>query len=154
MGGGDSPGCPSRLNDAPDQGSAIEDVGVTLHLGHQTGSGTKKDGPLLGFFKCYSVTNPLLIPSQIFTDVTPDCTWTIFCPRCSNWIPFSCGCVEIPAFTCFLRFCHQLFLVTGNFQAGGLSPLMVTFTCTKLKSTLGIHLSPFGNSTCLTDIHR
>lgn len=116
MGDGDSPGCPSRPNDAP--GSRVSQRGWRSHtLPCAWDRFRQKKWSLLGFFKCYSVTNPLLIPSQIFTDVTPDCTWTIFCPRCSNWIPFSCACVEIPAFTCFLCFCHQLSLVTGSFQA-------------------------------------
>lgn len=55
MGAGGSPGCPSSLNDAPDQGPALEEGGDAPHLVHQAEKRT-----LLGCFKCYPVTNPLL----------------------------------------------------------------------------------------------
>lgn len=118
MGDGDSPGCPSRLSDAP--GSRLSHWGCRSHtLPCAWDRFRQQKGALLSFFTHYSITSPLLIPSQIFTDVTPDCTWTIICPRWTNWIPSSCACVEIPAFTCFLGFYHNLFLVTGSIQAGG-----------------------------------
>lgn len=144
MGDGDSPGCPSRLNDAP--GSGVSQRGCRRRVSPCAwGSGRKKEPFGASLNATLSLTYSSL-PSQMWLQIA---LGQLSAPDVQT------GFLSlVPAFTCFLGFYHQHFLVTGSFQAGGLSALMVTLTCTKLESPLGIHHSHFGNSTSLRDIHR
>lgn len=110
--GGDSPGCPNRVNSAP--ASRLSHRGCrrqTFRLVLEMGSGIKNE-PFWARLKA-TVSYTLVIPSQIFTWVAPDHTWTIICsrPDVQIWSSSLVPVLRYLLLLALLFFCHHLFLI-------------------------------------------